>query len=128
MATQPTVELKLWVDLSALRIHEGSFVEITCVIVDLYQNRRSLNSSASTKVKVLLVTCFNDILLHLTSVNVCWELNVVQFIQQWLWNLYIHVSVLYIVVVFEIHSLFNLRLTLFICICCTCIYTTIAFY
>uniref|UniRef100_A0A8W8MH47 DUF7869 domain-containing protein n=1 Tax=Magallana gigas TaxID=29159 RepID=A0A8W8MH47_MAGGI len=49
MATQPTVELKLWVDLSALRIHEGSFVEITCVIVDLYQNRRSLNSSASTK-------------------------------------------------------------------------------
>lgn len=57
-----TAELKLCGDLSALRIHEGSFVEITCVIVDLYQNRRSMNSSASTKVKVLLVTCFNDIL------------------------------------------------------------------
>lgn len=46
-----TVEVKLWGDLSALRIHEGSIVEITCVIVDLYQNKRSLNSSASTKVK-----------------------------------------------------------------------------
>lgn len=36
----------------------------------------------------------------------------VQFIQQWLWYLYIHVSVLYIVVVFEIHSLFNVSLIL----------------
>ncbi|XP_052682741.1 uncharacterized protein LOC128163236 [Crassostrea angulata] len=46
-----TVEVKLWGELASLRIFSGSVVEISCVHVDLYQGRRSLNSSASTKVK-----------------------------------------------------------------------------
>lgn len=47
-----TVDVKLWGELASLRIFSGSVVEISCVHVDLYQGRRSLNSSASTKVKV----------------------------------------------------------------------------
>ncbi|XP_052692281.1 uncharacterized protein LOC128171885 [Crassostrea angulata] len=46
-----TVDVKLWGELASLRIFSGSVVEISCVHVDLYQGRRSLNSSASTKVK-----------------------------------------------------------------------------
>lgn len=65
-----TVDVKLWGELASLRIFSGSVVEISCVQVDLYQGRRSLNSSASTKVKVILVIFIDDVESYLTDDNV----------------------------------------------------------
>ena len=47
-----SVEVKLWGELSTTCFEEGSTVKITCLHVDLYQNRRTLNSSESTSVQV----------------------------------------------------------------------------
>lgn len=65
-----TVDVKLWGELASLRIFSGSVVEISCVHVDLYQGRRLLNSSASTKVKVILVIFIDDVESYLTDDNV----------------------------------------------------------
>lgn len=65
-----TVDVKLWGELASLRIFSGSVVEISCVHVDLYQGRISLNSSASTKVKVILVIFIDDVESYLTDDNV----------------------------------------------------------
>lgn len=65
-----TVDVKLWGELASLRIFSGSVVEISCVHVDLYQGRRSLSSSASTKVKVILVIFIDDVESYLTDDNV----------------------------------------------------------
>lgn len=65
-----TVDVKLWGELASLRIFSGSVVEISCVHVDLYQGRRSLNSSASTKVKVILVIFIDDVESYMTDDNV----------------------------------------------------------
>nr|XP_022309760.1 uncharacterized protein LOC111115353 isoform X2 [Crassostrea virginica] len=47
-----SVEVKLWGELSTTCFEEGSTVRITCLHVDLYQNRRTLNSSGSTSVQI----------------------------------------------------------------------------
>ncbi|XP_061190016.1 uncharacterized protein LOC133197843 [Saccostrea echinata] len=47
-----TIEVKLWGDLVDTQVFEGSTVVVTCVHVDVYQEKRSLNSSGSTTVKI----------------------------------------------------------------------------
>lgn len=47
------IDVKLWGELVDCIVAVGSTVLVTCVHVDIYQEKRSLNSSGSTEVKVL---------------------------------------------------------------------------
>lgn len=49
---QASIDVKLWGGLVESIIHEGTSIEVSCVHVDLYQNKRSLNSTGGTKIKV----------------------------------------------------------------------------
>lgn len=50
---QASVDVKLWGGLFETVILEGTSIEVTCVHVDLYQNKRSLNSTGGTEIKVM---------------------------------------------------------------------------
>lgn len=47
------IEVKLWGELVDSIVGVGSTVVVTCVHVDIYQEKRSLNSSGSTEVKIV---------------------------------------------------------------------------
>ncbi|XP_065921058.1 uncharacterized protein [Magallana gigas] len=47
------IEVKLWGELVDSIAAVGSTVVVTCVHVDIYQEKRSLNSSGSTEVKIV---------------------------------------------------------------------------
>lgn len=49
---QASIDVKLWGGLAESIIHEGTSIEVSCVHVDLYKNKRSLNSTGGTKIKV----------------------------------------------------------------------------
>lgn len=59
------IEVKLWGELVDSIVGVGSTVVVTCVHVDIYQEKRSLNSSGSTEVKVLLMVIDNTYFLAL---------------------------------------------------------------
>ncbi|XP_061191021.1 uncharacterized protein LOC133199187 [Saccostrea echinata] len=46
-----SMEIKLWGALAETPVHEGSSIAITCLHVDVYQGKRSLNSSGGTEVQ-----------------------------------------------------------------------------
>lgn len=48
-------EVKLWGELVDSIVAVGSTIVVTCVHVDICQEKRSLNSSGSTEVKILLM-------------------------------------------------------------------------
>ncbi|XP_062610877.1 uncharacterized protein LOC134272683 isoform X2 [Saccostrea cucullata] len=49
---QASIDIKLWGGLSETVIHEGTTIEVSCVHVDVYQNKRSLNSTGGTQIKI----------------------------------------------------------------------------
>lgn len=49
---QASIDVKLWGGLAESIIHEGTSIEVSCVHVDLYQNKRFLNSTGGTKIQV----------------------------------------------------------------------------
>lgn len=49
---QASIDVKLWGRLAKPVIHEGTSIEVSCVNVDLYQNKRSLYSIVGTKIQV----------------------------------------------------------------------------
>lgn len=59
------IEVKLWGELVDSIVAVGSTVVVTCVHVDIYQEKHSLNSSVSTEVKVLLMVIDNTFFLAL---------------------------------------------------------------
>lgn len=53
------IEVKVWGELVDSIVAVGSTVVVTCVHVDIYHEKRLLNSSGSTEVKVLLMVIDN---------------------------------------------------------------------
>lgn len=49
---QASIDVKLWAELAEIGIHNRTSIEVTWVHVDLYQNKRSLNSTVGTKIQV----------------------------------------------------------------------------
>lgn len=49
---QASIDVKLWGELAETGIHEGTTIVVTCVHVDLYQSKRSLNSTGGTVIQV----------------------------------------------------------------------------
>eukprot|EP00105_Crassostrea_gigas_P010405 XP_011425676.2 PREDICTED: uncharacterized protein LOC105327078 [Crassostrea gigas] len=49
---QASIDVKLWGELAETGIHEGTTIVVTCVHVDLYQSKRSLNSTGGTVIQI----------------------------------------------------------------------------
>lgn len=49
---QATIDVKLWGEFAETGIHEGTSIVVSCVHVDLYQNKRSLNSTGGTVIQL----------------------------------------------------------------------------
>lgn len=49
---QASIDVKLWGELAETGIHEGTSIVVSCVHVDLYQNKRSLNSTGGTVIQL----------------------------------------------------------------------------
>lgn len=45
------IDVNLWDGLAETVIHKGTCIEVPCVHVDLYQNKRSLNSTGGTTIQ-----------------------------------------------------------------------------